>query len=70
LTPFKHVSPLVDVNAKNSRSAVGAKVSMAMDFSEYDRTPMFELNEVIWKSVRGANSEMPLPISRFHIRSE
>ena len=29
---------------------------------------MFELNEVIWKSVRGENSEMPLPISRFHFR--
>jgi YVTN family beta-propeller protein len=70
LTPFKHVAPLVDVNARNSRRAPGAKVSMAMDFSEYDRTPMFELNEVIWKSVRGADSEMPLPISRFHFRSE
>jgi hypothetical protein len=29
---------------------------------------MFELNEVIWKSVRGADSEMPIPISRFHVR--
>jgi YVTN family beta-propeller protein len=70
LTPFEHVSPLVDVNAINARNAPGAKVSMAMDFSDYDRTPMFELNEVIWKSVRGADSEMPLPISRFHFRAE
>jgi hypothetical protein len=70
LTPFKHVSPLVDVNARNSRRAVGAKLSMSMDFSDYDRTPMFELNEIIWKSVRGVDSEMPLPISRFHFRTE
>jgi hypothetical protein len=41
---------------------------MKMDFSDYDRAPEFALNEVIWKSVRGANSEMPLPIRRFHFR--
>jgi hypothetical protein len=70
LTPYKLLMPQVDVNALNSRRAPGAKVSMGMDFSDYDLTPMFELNEVIWKSVRGADSEMPLPISRFHFRSE
>ncbi len=68
LTPFKHLGPQVDVNARNSRHAPGAKVSMTMDFSEYDLAPMFELNEVIWKSVHGADSEMPLPIARFHFR--
>jgi YVTN family beta-propeller protein len=68
LTPYKHLPPEVDVNARNSSRAVGAKISMAMDFSEYDLTPMFEPNEVIWKSVRGAKSEMPLPIARFHFR--
>ena len=70
LTPFKHLPPQVDVNARNGPRAPGAKVSMAMDFSDYDLTPMFELNEVVWKSVRGAESEMPLPISRFHFRTE
>jgi YVTN family beta-propeller protein len=68
LTPYQHLPPQVDVNAKNGRAAPGAKVSLSMDFSDYDLTPMFELNEVIWKSVRGAASEMPLPISRFHFR--
>jgi len=68
LTPYRHLPPEVDVNAKNSPRAPGAKVSLTMDFSEYDRTPMFELNEIIWKSVRGEHSEMPLPISRFHFR--
>ncbi|MDO8539181.1 MAG: hypothetical protein Q7S40_01975 [Opitutaceae bacterium] len=68
LAPFRHLPPQVDVNAVNTPRSPGARVSMAMDFSDYDRTPMFELNEVIWKSVRGADSEMPLPISRFHFR--
>jgi phospholipase C len=70
LTPFKHLPPQVDVNARNGPDAPGASLSMAMDFSDYDLTPMFELNEVVWKSVRGADSEMPLPISRFHFRTE
>ena len=30
-----------------------------------DRTPMRELNEIVWKSVRGASSKMPAPKSRF-----
>jgi hypothetical protein len=68
LTPFVLIPPQVDVNARNGKRAPGAKVSLSMDFSDYDRTPMFELNEVIWKSVRGADSEMPLPVSRFHVR--
>jgi len=24
------------------------------------------LNEIIWKSVKGADSEMPVPVHRFH----
>lgn len=68
LTPYELVPPQVDVNAKNTMTAWGARESMLMDFSEYDRTPMFALNEIIWKSVKGADSEMPLPVRRFHFR--
>jgi YVTN family beta-propeller protein len=68
LAPYTHVSPQVDVNARNGANAPGAKQSLLMDFSDYDRTPMFALNEIIWKSVRGEDSEMPLPVSRFHMR--
>ena len=56
------------MNALNGRDAPGAKQSLKMDFSDYDRAPMLGLNEIIWKSVRGADSEMPLPVSRFHVR--
>ncbi|MBI3209772.1 MAG: SMP-30/gluconolactonase/LRE family protein [Candidatus Solibacter usitatus] len=67
-TPFTHVPPQVDVNAKNTETAWGARESLQMDFSDYDKAPEFALNEIIWKSVRGAKSEMPLPIRRFHFR--
>jgi hypothetical protein len=38
---------------------------MKMDFSDYDRVPMQALNEIIWKSVRGADSPMPPPVHRY-----
>jgi hypothetical protein len=68
LTPYTHMKPLIDTNELNSVRAWGARESLAMDFSEYDRTPMFALNEIVWKSVKGPNSEMPLPVRRFHFR--
>lgn len=68
LRPYTMEMPQIDVNAKNTMTAWGAKESLEMDFSEYDRTPMFALNEIVWKSVKGADSEMPLPVRRFHWR--
>ncbi len=68
LTPYDHAKPQIDINALNSERAWGAQESLRMDFSEYDRTPMFALNEIVWKSVKGADSEMPLPVRRFHFR--
>ncbi len=68
LTPFSHLPPQADVNARNTATAWGARQSLAMDFSDYDRAPEFELNEIIWKSVKGPASRMPLPLRRFHFR--
>jgi hypothetical protein len=36
-----------------------------MDFDDYDEAPMRELNEIIWKSVRGADSPTPAPVHRY-----
>ena len=35
---------------------------MKMDFSQPDRTPERELNEILWKSVKGADSPLPPPV--------
>jgi len=46
--------------AHQLRSAADlARASQAMDFSKADQVPAELLNTVIWKSVRGAASEMP-----------
>jgi len=68
LTPYTHEKPRIDINALNTALAWGAKESLEMNLEDYDRAPMLALNEIIWKSVRGAASEMPLPIARFHFR--
>jgi hypothetical protein len=65
LTPYKALPPRIDVNARNLETAWGARESMEMNLDEIDMAPMFALNEIIWKSVKGADSEMPRPVHRY-----
>ncbi len=51
-----------DLNEKNLADAYGSQESEAMNFSREDANPDIELNEIIWKSVKGRNSEMPAPV--------
>jgi hypothetical protein len=63
-TPFVHVKPQVDVMEKNTLRAYGARRSMKMDFRDVDEAPMAELNEILWKSIKGADSPVPAPVHR------
>jgi hypothetical protein len=65
VTPFNVIKPQVDIDEKNTAKSFGAAASTSMDFSQPDRAPMHALNEIIWKSVKGADSEMPAPVHRF-----
>ena len=62
LTAFDAVPARVDLNARNPKEAWGAKVSLKMDFRQADRADDIVLNEIIWRSVRGANHPMPAPL--------
>jgi len=64
-TPYQAIAPKLDVNEKNSPKAFGSRASRRMDFSDVDKAPMAELNEIIWKSVKGVDSKMPAPVHRF-----
>jgi YVTN family beta-propeller protein len=66
LAPFDHVKPMVDVTDKNTLRAYGARRSMKMDFRDVDEAPMAELNEILWKSIKGADSVVPAPVHRVH----
>ena len=65
LTPYTLRAPEVDLNAKNTARSYGARASRRMDFSDVDRAPAQALNEILWKSVKGADSPMPAPVRHY-----
>ena len=62
LAPFEALPARVDVNALSPKEAWGARESRKMDFTKPDKADDIALNEIVWRSVRGANSPMPAPI--------
>ncbi len=52
----------VDLNAKNSAMAWGARESLRLNLAEADQADDIVLNEIVWRSVKGANSPMPAPV--------
>jgi YVTN family beta-propeller protein len=64
LTPYDATAPQASLTATNSATAPLANASKTIDFSKPDRIPMRLMNEIVWKSVRGANSPMPMPRQR------
>jgi YVTN family beta-propeller protein len=59
--PFSARPARVSLNEVNTPSAFGAQASLRMNLDEADMAPELELNEIIWRSVRGADSPMPPP---------
>ena len=59
LQAFLRNDSRVPLDEKNTTASFGAAQSLAMDFSDADRTPETLLNEIVWRSVRGASSPMP-----------
>jgi YVTN family beta-propeller protein len=68
LTPFTHLAARIPLDEKNDRSAYGADASMRMNLAEADRAPEQELNEILWRSVKGPLSTMPPIVRRAWIR--
>jgi hypothetical protein len=64
-TPFTLVPAQVSLDERNTEKSYGAQLSKKMDFSDLDLAPMHLLNEIIWKSVKGADSPMPPPVHRY-----
>ena len=58
---FRRLEPRVPLDERNPPSAFGAAQSLQMDFSVEDRAPEALLNEILWRSVRGAHAPMPPP---------
>ena len=59
LRPYKALPASVDLKERNLKTAWGSRIPM--DFSKEDAVDDLVLNQVIWRSVRGAGSPMPAP---------
>jgi len=64
LTPYAAEGPRVDLDAVNTATAYGAERSNRMDFDEYDRVDDFELNEILWRAVKGEDAPLPPAVRR------
>ena len=58
----------VPLDERNRDDAPGAQASLRMNMWEADLAPERELNEILWKSVRGADAEMPPPVRAAFVR--
>jgi len=64
LSPYKSELARIDLNTKNTAKAYGALRSSKMDFSDYDRVNDFELNEILWRAVKGEDAPLPPAVRR------
>ncbi len=64
LTPYTHLPAKIDLNQLNTTMSYGAERSQQMDFSDFDRINDFELNEILWRAVKGRDAPMPAPVRR------
>jgi len=68
LTPYTLRPARIDTREMNAANAWGAEASAKMYLAEADLAPELELNEILWKSVRGAASPMPPPVRTAFVR--
>lgn len=61
-TAFTARPVLADMEERNTKLTWGARESQKMDFTGPDKADDIKLNEIVWRSVRGANSPMPAPV--------
>ncbi|KLT66766.1 bifunctional YncE family protein/alkaline phosphatase family protein [Pedobacter sp. BMA] len=60
-TPYNAITPLINLNNRNVAINESSRRSELFNFAKEDSAPDLDLNEVIWKSVKGENSVMPAP---------
>ena len=59
LTPYVHEPARIDLNEVNAPTAYGAERSLKMNFDEYDKIDDFELNEILWRAIKGKDAPVP-----------
>jgi YVTN family beta-propeller protein len=62
-TPYISIEPAININERNIVENVLSRRSQYFNLAELDAVPEREFNEVLWKAIKGLNSELP-PIVR------
>ncbi len=65
---YEAVKPDVNLNDLNTASLYGSERCEEMDLSKEDAIPDIEFNEIIWKSLRGTASKMPVPVRGAYLK--
>ena len=60
LRPYTALAVNVDLDERNPSTAWGGQIKM--NFARADAADDLLLNEMVWRSVRGADSPMPAPV--------
>jgi hypothetical protein len=60
-TPYIAKPAQVDLEQRNIAVNESSKRSQSFNLAKEDKVPDLELNEVIWKSIKGESSTMPAP---------
>ncbi len=60
-TPYTHKPANIDISRVNVAVNESSRRSQQFDFSKEDAVPDLELNEVVWKAIKGESSVMPAP---------
>jgi YVTN family beta-propeller protein len=66
--PYELRPARVSLTETNGPDAPGAQASLRMNLEEPDLAPERELNEILWKAVRGPDAVMPPPVRAAFVR--
>jgi hypothetical protein len=65
---FTQVAARTSIEEKNDESAYGADASRRMNLAEADMAPERELNEILWRSIKGAGAIVPPAVRSAFVR--
>jgi hypothetical protein len=65
--PIDALPPQSDQLSRNPATGAGARASLKLDFSDYDRADPDELNRILWAAIRPGQT-MPAPVRSARLR--
>jgi hypothetical protein len=65
--PIDALGPQVDLLSRNPATGAGARASLQLDFSDYDRADPDELNRILWAALK-PGEPMPAPVRSLPLR--